>query len=115
MNAIVIDKFATAQTIAAAGTLTYTVEMERFNYNGFFSLQIVMTGTGILQAEYLLSNNGTDFVTPTGVPDSPIFTGFTVGNDMWSFEPMLSRYLRLLLTETGAANPVVVSGWLGLQ
>ena len=115
MNAIVIDNFMTAEAIVAGGTKEYTIDMERFNFNGFLSLQISMTGTGILQAEYLLSNNGVDFVTPTGVPDSPIFTGFTAGDDMFSFEPMLCRWLQILLTETGAANPVVVSGWLALQ
>ncbi len=115
MNAIVIDNFMTEEVIIASGTKTYTKDMERYDFNGFFSLQLVMTGTGVLQGEYLLSNDGVNFVTPTGVPDSPIFTGFTVGVDMFSFEPMLCRYLRLLLTETGGANPVTVSGYLALQ
>ena len=110
-NAIVVDNFMTNEVIVGSGTKAYTIDMERSNYSGFFSLQLVMTGAGTLQGEYLLSNDGTNFVTPTGVPDSPIFTGFTAGVDMWSFEPMLSRWFRLLLTETGAAD-VTVSGYL---
>lgn len=114
-NAIVIDNFMTEEVILAAGTKVYAIDMERYNFNGFFSLQLIMTGTGILQGEYLLSNDGVNFVTPTGVPDSPIFTGFTVGVDMFSFAPMLARYLQILLTETGGANPVTVTGLLAYQ
>lgn len=115
MNAILIDKFMTEETISAGGTKVYTIDMDRFGFNGFFSLQIIMTGSGTLQGEYLLSNDGVNFVTPTGVPDSPIFTGFTAGIDMFSFEPMLCRYLRILLTETGEEDPVVVTGLLACE
>jgi len=115
MNAIVIDKFMESEVILAGGTKIYTIDMERYNFTGFFSLQLIMTGTGTLQGEYLLSNDGVNFVTPTGVPDSPIFTGFTAGVDMFSYEPMLCRYLRILLTETGGINPVTVTGILAYQ
>lgn len=115
MNAITIDQFMNAEVILAAGTKTHTIDMERYNYNGFFSIQIIMTGTGTLTGEYLLSNNGTDFVTPTGVPDSPIFTAMAAGVDMFSFEPMLARYMQILLTEAGGAQPVTVTALLALQ
>lgn len=115
MNAILIDKFMTEEVIPPGGTKSYTIDMDRFNFNGFFSLQIIMTGSGTLQGEYLLSNDGVNFVTPTGVPDSPIFTDFTAGVDMFSFEPMLCRYLRILLTETGEGDPVTVTGLLACE
>jgi hypothetical protein len=114
MNAILADNFMTSEVILGSATKTYTLDLERYNFDGFFSLQLVMTGLGTLQGEYLLSNNGTSFVTPSSAPDSPIFTGFTVGEDMWSFEPMLHRWFRLLLTET-AGSDVTVSGWLAIQ
>jgi hypothetical protein len=114
MNAILNDNFMTNEVILGTGTRIYDLDLERFNFDGFFSLQLLMTGAGTLQGEYLLSLNGTSWVTPSDAPDSPIFTGFTAGEDMWSFEPMLHRYFRLLLTETAGAD-VTVSGWLGIQ
>ena len=115
MNAINIDQFMVDEVIVAGGTKLYTVDMKRFDYNGFFSIQLIMTGDGVLDGEYLLSHNGVNFVTPSGVPDSPIFTGFTAGIDMFSFEPILARYLQILLTETGTADPVTVTASLALQ
>lgn len=114
MNAIVIDNFMTSETILTSGTKSYILDLERFNFDGFFSLHLLTTGVGTLQGEYLLSNNGVSFVTPSSAPDSPIFTGFAAGEDMFSFEPMLSRWFQLLLTEEGAGD-AVVTAWLAIQ
>lgn len=110
-NAIVVDNFWTNEAIGTGLSKSYTVDLERSNYSGFFSLQLITSGPGILTGEYLLSNDGANFVTPSGVPDSPIFTGFAAGIDMWAFEPMLSRFFRLLLTEEGTSE-AIVTGYL---
>ena len=113
-NAIMIDKFVALEEILAAGTFNYDIDIMRFNAEGFVSLQVKIAGAGTLQADYLLSNNGIDFMNPSGLPAyAPIFTGVSAGDYIYSFEPMLTRYIRLLFTATGAT--MTLSGWLALQ
>ena len=113
-NAILIDNFVTEEIVAADGTFEYTIDIIRFNAEGFVSLQVKLAGAGAMQADYNLSNNGVDFMEPSGLPAyAPIFTGEAAGDSIWSFEPLLTRYIRLIFTASGA--DVTLSGWLALQ
>jgi len=82
---------------------------------GYFSLQIEISGTGTAKIEYLLSNNGTDYIEPATATD--IATGVTAANDneIYSFSPELARYLKIKVTETGGANSVTVTTTLCVQ
>ena len=113
-NAILIDNFVTEEVVAAASTFEYTIDIIRFNAEGFVSLQVKLAGAGTMQADYNLSNNGVDFMEPSGTPAyTPIFTGLVAGDYIYSFEPLLTRYIRLIFT--GAGADVTLSGWLALQ
>jgi hypothetical protein len=110
------------ETLLAGANIDFTIDLERFNLEGFFSLQVEVStvGGGTLTAEYLLSNNGTDFIEPSDAED--IFTDFGAadgpgadGKDINDFNPMLARYLRLKFTESSSANPVTFSAWLAIQ
>lgn len=116
-----ICKCINAETIAASGSFTTgEIQLDLEYIEGFFSLQVQVTGTGTCKFEYLLSNNNTDFFEPTGATD--IAASITAssgpgsdGKDMYSFDPMIAKSLKIKCTETGGANSVTVTAWLAYQ
>ena len=99
-------------SIAASGSSTSDVIDLGTKYpEGFFSLQITLTGDGTAKVEYLLSNDGTNFLEPSEADD--ILSSFTKisgpgsdGKDMFSFTPMLARFMKIKCTETAGANAI---------
>ena len=119
-DAISVIQIAGSETIALSDNFTYDVDLVRENANGYFSIQIYITGDGTLKAEYLVSNDGTHFIEPTGATD--IFSAYTKtsgpgsdGRDIVSFEPELAGHLRIKFTETGGANSVTIDAFLAIQ
>ena len=110
-----------AQSTAASGTSSSSaIDLARFQSLGSFSLQVAVSGTGTAKFEYLVSNDGVNYLEPTGASD--IATGITAtsgpgadGRDIYYFEPKMARYLKLRVTETGGANAVVVTAYLAIQ
>jgi len=118
-NQTTIIKVFDAVTILAAGTALSDFSDVGLS-GGIFSLQLAVTGNGTLKAEIKLSNNGTDFLIPEGA--LPIMTGLTKtsgpgadGKVLKGFTTDLASFLKILLTETGGASTVTVSGWLAVQ
>ena len=111
-------KVLDAETVAAGETATSTaIDLNGPELAGYFSLQVALTGDGTAKFEYQVSNNGTDYVEPTGATD--IATGITKasgpgtnGKDIYSFSPVPANYIRIKVTETGTSNSVTVSAWL---
>lgn len=109
------------QDLAPGGSVEFDIDLERFNLEGLFSLQIALTiGTGNVDVTYQVSNNGTDFITPTGAAN--LFTAHAIdsgpgadGNDIVGFNPTLCKVLRINVTEAGGANPVTFSLWMAMQ
>jgi hypothetical protein len=111
------EKLIINETIAASGSFTseaisLTGDVDS---NGDFSIQVNITGDGTAKIEYSLSNDGVTYITPTGV--SEIATGLTkttntTGNDMYSFSPMLARFIKIIITETGTSNSVTIAATL---
>lgn len=113
-NKIIDFKAYDAVEIAASGTAySQVLDLSRDQPDGHFSMQVVATGSGTVKLEYLLSNDGTTFVTPTGASD--IVTAHTSGNDMYSISPMLARYIKFLATETGGANTITITCRAAIQ
>lgn len=118
---IIVDHLFAAKTLTAGASATYNMDLTRMNADGFFSLQIVVaSGTGTLKFEYLLSNNNSNFVEPTGASD--IVATFGAGSgpgadgiDIYSFEPEVSGYIQIKATEDGGVNPVVFDAYLAVQ
>ena len=107
------------QAIAKNGSASKVVDLSRFNTDGFFSLQITLTGDGNVDVIWAMSNNGDDYITPTGT--TKIYTAFAKtsgpssdGKSIASFDPVLGKFLKIIATEQNA-NPVVVNAWLALQ
>jgi len=121
-NAISVIQIFKDEIFIASGTAEFIIDLERENANGYFSLQMVVTGSaaGVLKGEYKVSNNNVNFVEPTGATD--IFEGLdkdggplSDGVDMYSFEPELSKFLKVVITETGGAAGVTFGAWLAIQ
>ena len=120
-NEIYMKKVIDSVTIPASGSTTSDAIVLNKRANlGYFSIQVQMTGDGTAKFEYLLSDNGTDFMEPTGASD--IATDITKtsgpgsdGKDMFSFNPMVCRSLKIRATETGGANSVTVTVWIVVQ
>ena len=95
----------TSVTVAASATM-YSQVIDLSGKLGFFSTQIVITGSGTLTIGYQLSNSENAPYT-WSLPDggSTIATGLTAGTYMYKFEPeTIGKYLRLSFIETGTSN-----------
>jgi len=106
------------ETILAGGNSTSsTIKLRGVNPygpDGFFSLQLALSGSGIAKIEYLLSNNGTDFIEPAAATD--ILSNFTStsgpsndGKTIVSFSPAICQYMQIKVTETGGSDSIIVS------
>ena len=108
--------FLNANEIAASGTWT-SPAIPLTGCKGYFSLEVVATGSGTAKIEYLLSNydnkdSGT-FLTPGTASD--IVTAHTVGSDTYSFDPMLAKWMQIKVTETTATDSITLTMKLSVQ
>jgi hypothetical protein len=111
-NTINVNKVIDNQTIAANGSYTsYAIDLNNLKPNGYYSLQVAVTGSGACKFEYLASNDGFLFAEPAGATD--IGSGITATTIIIaSFTPIPCAYLKIKCTETGGANTVTVNAWL---
>lgn len=110
-----------AETVAASGnSSSAAINLNDFKPNGYFSLQITLTGSGTGKFEYELSNDGVNYLTPSSAAD--IITAHDVttgpasdGKDLYSFSPELAKYMKIKVTETSTTDAIVVTAILALQ
>jgi hypothetical protein len=112
----ILNDVAIAKNEAAVGT----IDLSRFDTEGFFSAQIELAGTGAVDVVASLSNNGTDFITPSGMAN--LFSTFNAssgegsdGKSIVSFDPLLARYLRITATEDNTNPITALTIWVALQ
>jgi len=92
-------------TISASGSVNVPVSK---GSEGFFSIQPVFTGTGTLKIDYQLSNNGSTWSPAVQIVASAVsgthYPYPAAGTNIFA------GYQRIVLTETGGANSVAISG-----
>jgi hypothetical protein len=100
------------QALGTSEVISDTIDLSRFNVEGFFSLQINLAGTGNVDVIWAASNDGTNFITPAATDD--IFSAFgpasgpgSDGLDIASFDPLLAKYLKF--TATGQTAGAITS------
>ena len=111
----------TTEAISASGSATsMNIDLNQPQPAGYFSVYVELTGTGTGQVTYELSNDGTNYLTPSSAAD--IVTAHTAasgpgsdGKDIYSFTPELGAYMRIKVTETGGANAIAVTVVLAVQ
>jgi len=91
------------------------IDINAYAEEGFFSLQVEVTGTGTAKFEYMISNNGADYITQTAAADV-IVADFVAtsgpgsdGKDIISFEPEPAAKMKIKVTETGGATAIAVT------
>lgn len=102
----------TAQAILASATATSGV-INLKNTEGNFSLINVLTGTGTAKINYTVcaTKDGT-FVAPIVDGQSTagqIAASLTTGTWAGKFNPMLTPYMKITVTETGGTDAVTVT------
>lgn len=114
-NSIFVNRAMPGVTISASGSYTtQAFDLNEIKPNGYFGLQVTVSGSGTCKFEYLCSIDGVNFVEPTGATD--IASGVTtVTSALTSFTPAPCRYIKIKCTETGGANSVTVTAWLCIQ
>ena len=95
-------------TTVLANTTVYTNRTELNKNDGYFSVQAIFTGTGVLKIDYQVSNDGTNWSTAVEIIASAV-SGVVYPYPA-SGVNIFAKYQRLKLTETGTANPVVLTG-----
>ena len=113
------EVLATSQTVAAGESdlLGHLVDVGKMELNGYFTLYVEITGDGTVTLEYVTSDDGTNYVEPTGAKD--VATGYVKtsgpgsdGKDFLPVYPMRAPYIGIRATETGAANSVTIKAKL---
>lgn len=98
-------------TVAAGETINLNVSAGE---EGFFSVQPIFTGSGTLRLQYQTSNDNTNWSTAASIIDSA--SSGTVYPYPATGVNIFARYQRLVISETGSANPVVITGlWRCVQ
>jgi hypothetical protein len=110
---------ADAQAIAGAGVFT-SAAVDLFRAQGYASLQVEVTGEGILKAEQLGANDDATYIEPDGAAD--VLSGITKtsgpgadGKMLKQFSLHLARKTKIRFTNTDAVNGIVVTARLAIR
>ncbi len=114
-NIQVIPAYVTQTILAGANAESNVQKLDQYSLNGFFSAQILLTGDGTAKVQWGVSNDGTNFIYSSTASDD-IVTAFVKttgpgadGKNIYSFDPIVSLYLRFKVTETGSANSIIIT------
>jgi hypothetical protein len=112
----ILNDVALVKQASASGI----IDLSRYDTEGFFSAQIELAGTGAVDVVVSLSNNGDDYITPSGM--AALFTTFNAtsgegsdGKSIVSFDPLLARYLKITATEDNTNPITALTIWVALQ
>lgn len=116
---MVTHKLFDSITITASNAEESTsVKLHPYAANGFFSLQIGLTGNGTAKFEYEISNDDETYITQIATADQ-IVSGFiktsgpgSDGKDIISFEPEPAEKMKIKCTETGGVDSVTITATL---
>ena len=99
----------------SAGTSVYTDSRNLSNTNGQLSVQAEASGSGAAKIEFLVSNDGENFVCPSGY-DNVLFSGLssTDGQPIRFVELPVVKYVKFKVTEKGNSDSVTVKITLSL-
>lgn len=100
---------------ASASAYSVPIDLNQVDIDGYFSVAVTTAGAGsVLKIEYLVcpTRNGT-YATPSTAAD--IVTAHSPGTDVYSFEPVLSRYMKIKFTETAGNAITALTVHLQLQ
>lgn len=102
-----------AYALTGSGNITSSaIDLNGFKnpIQGFFALTVTTASAGaaVAKVEYLICDtvDGT-YITPSSASD--IVTAHAVGADIYSFEPVVGKFMKFKITETAAVNITLFS------
>ena len=112
-------KIIDAEEIDASGSYTTSV-IDLAQTRGYFSIQYEITGDGTLILSYTMSNDGTNYLLPSG--SSTIATGLTKtsgpggdGKDILPFTPPVAKFIKFVATETSTTDSATITMYHAIQ
>lgn len=118
-NVVSTARIFTNQSIAGRGISDSDPwQIKLFAINGFFSVNLKVTGTGAVELSYLLSHDGVTYLPPSSA--ASIVAGFTSssgtsGQDIFSFSPEIAPWIKIrAINRSAAASTVVANAWLAM-
>jgi len=111
-----------AKSIAALGSAESSIiDLQEFSLDGFFGCQVSMTGNGTAKIQAGVSVDKVNYIYSSD-PSDDIVTAFTKttgpggdGKNIYQFEIVTARWLKIKVTETGGANGIVVTVDVAMQ
>ena len=88
------------------------IDLNTIASNGVFSLYYTITGSGTAKIEVLGTNDPDETYIETA---SDIGSGLTVGSDILTFAPKLTKHIQIKVTETGTSDDIAITAWLAIQ
>ena len=103
------DPFYTGTILASGTANTEQVDLVRkTGYEGYFSIQPIISGTGVFEIDYQINNGGGWFSVNAVEIVSPVVNG-TIYRFPAAGVNMFGGYMRFVLTETGTTNPITIT------
>ena len=117
---ISIIKVFNGSAITQNTAITEVVDLSKYNVEGFFSIQLALVGAGNIDLIWSVSNDGENFVTPSGTDDLESAFDATSGpgsdgKDIVSFDPPLCKYIKFTATEQNAGAITSLTCHLAIQ
>ena len=111
------------EVLASASLTSQAFKLGSYSdVQGWFSLQIALTGDGTGKFQWGVSNDNSNFIFRDDDPTQNIITAHTKtsgpGSDgihIYQFSPTLSQWLKVRVTETGGASLITVIAHLAIQ
>jgi len=94
--------------------------LRQYQPAGNFSLQVTVTGDGTAKVEYEVSNDGTNYRTPSTASDivtAHIKTTGSSGLEHYDLSSHIEmcRYIRFKVTETGTSDDIAITAVFAVQ
>ena len=110
-----VFKLWNGATIAKSGVITSgAIDLRYLGVAGYFALHLITAGTGTTTITYSVAPElGGTYITPAAA--SAIGSALAVGSYHSSFAPIVTPFIKLIITEDGV-NPITsVQAWLMIK
>jgi len=100
--------FVVETVLAGQVKKSAVIDVRNMAPEGMFALESTITGSGTIKWTYeCCTTKGGVFLEPEDAVD--IYTAQTVGQIYQAFQPELTPFIKIVATETGGVNPVVIA------
>lgn len=117
-----IRVFKTREIVASGSLISQAFKLGSYSdVQGWFSLQVVLTGDGTGKFQASVSNDNSNFIISDDASDDIVSAHTKIsgpgadGIQIYQFSPVLAQWIKIKVTETGGANSIIVTAHLAIQ